>query len=613
MDPLSQAFIGAAAAQSFVRRRPAPTSEVAPSGAGRLSKRKMWYAMLAGVLGGMAPDLDVFIRSSTDPLLAIQFHRHFTHSLIFIPIGGAVIGILLFSILKKIAPSFCEGLSWKQSVFFATIGFATHGLLDACTSYGTQLLWPFSNYRVAWNNVGIIDPIPTFCWLIGSFIAAKRVDPRWARAGFLIALVYLGFGFVQQHRAYEVQSQLLAERGHTASRRDVKPTIFQLLVWKSIYEYDGHYYSDAIRVGLGSTKVYPGTGQGLKKFELTKAEQDQGENPSLTQAVSTLENDIRRFHWFSDGWVARIPEREEGGQTVLGDIRYSLLPQEIDPLWGIQYDAAQPEKHVSYVAFRNVTDRRFKTFGRMMAGQDLENKIDCETIACFQSGTNPESVISFPVERPDSQVHVLETVLIMSEIEQLMRPLVSLQAQGGFQWDFDWEKPWLGAGSQLDDDGKFRILLWGGLVRATKMTAPALEAVICHEFGHLLGGEPRQFFPVAGTSQREKHWSSAEGQSDWFAATECLPMLYRNRGLTSIEIQNRIEQAGFEFALFVQHHFEPSSPLPSLDSSALEAPGSTLFSTYPSLQCRLDTYRIGAQCSDTEGSCPKRPRCWFAD
>ena len=41
-----------------------------------------------GCIGGLAPDLDVLISSSEDPLLFLEYHRQFTHSLIFIPFGS---------------------------------------------------------------------------------------------------------------------------------------------------------------------------------------------------------------------------------------------------------------------------------------------------------------------------------------------------------------------------------------------------------------------------------------------------------------------------------------------------------------------------------------------
>jgi hypothetical protein len=219
-------------------------------------------------------------------------------------------------------------------------------------------------------------------------------------------------------------------------------------------------------------------------------------------------------------------------------------------------------------------------------------------------------VISYPEDQSKSGITVLETVLLMSEIETLLRDKTQ-SASSGFQWDFHWNKPWLGAGSVLTDDKIFQIMLWGGLVRADKMTIPALEAILCHEFGHLLGGTPRQIFP-SFNEPGEEHWSSTEGQSDWWAATVCLPSLYRARGLNPNEIRDRILKAGLEFALFAQFHFEKGLPPPDLNLSAPEMPENTLTLAYPSLQCRLDTFRIGAE-SALGTQPPKRPRCWFAD
>lgn len=215
-------------------------------------------------------------------------------------------------------------------------------------------------------------------------------------------------------------------------------------------------------------------------------------------------------------------------------------------------------------------------------------------------------VISYPENESRSGISVFETVMTMSEIESHFKTDVARNANG-FSWDFHWEKPWLGAGSAITEDGAFQIMLWGGIVRAEKMTVPALELILCHEFGHLLAGTPKQVFPQEG-----EHWSSTEGQSDWWAATMCLPQVYRSRGLTALEIRDRIRQGALDFSRFVHFHFEKSAPEPSLELSALETPTETLKLAYPSLQCRLDTYRIGAEAVFNETP-PSRPRCWFAD
>ena len=137
MDPLSQACIGSSLSQSFAKDKTAQLS-----------------AMVIGALAGMAPDLDILINSNRDPLLFLEFHRQFTHSLIFIPFGALLCALVFYPFAKK-------KLSFSQVYLFSFLAYATHGLLDACTSYGTQLFWPFTNERVAWNVVSIIDPLFT--------------------------------------------------------------------------------------------------------------------------------------------------------------------------------------------------------------------------------------------------------------------------------------------------------------------------------------------------------------------------------------------------------------------------------------------------------------------
>ena len=158
MDPVSQGVVGAAFAQTAAKR--ATLATVA------------WY----GALGGMAPDLDVLFQSSTDPILFLEFHRQFTHSLVFIPVGA----LLVFLFLRAIASRFrfLQGLSTGQAYLACLMGYATHGLLDACTSYGTQLLWPFSNTRVAWDTMSIVDPLFTVP-LVVLVVAASRSKRIW--------------------------------------------------------------------------------------------------------------------------------------------------------------------------------------------------------------------------------------------------------------------------------------------------------------------------------------------------------------------------------------------------------------------------------------------------
>ena len=44
-------------------------------------KKEIRFASFCGFIGGIAPDIDILIQSDSNPLLFIEYHRHFTHSL----------------------------------------------------------------------------------------------------------------------------------------------------------------------------------------------------------------------------------------------------------------------------------------------------------------------------------------------------------------------------------------------------------------------------------------------------------------------------------------------------------------------------------------------------
>jgi inner membrane protein len=83
IDSLSQGILGASAAQTFASE-----------------PRKQRLALLVGLLSGVAPDLDIFIRSADDPLLFLEYHRQFTYSLFFIPVCALLCTLLLYPLTR---------------------------------------------------------------------------------------------------------------------------------------------------------------------------------------------------------------------------------------------------------------------------------------------------------------------------------------------------------------------------------------------------------------------------------------------------------------------------------------------------------------------------------
>lgn len=334
MDPISQGALGAALPQSLQRQKEFRSKAITIT----------WV----GAMAGMTPDLDVLIRSSTDPLLFLEYHRQFTHSLFFIPIGALICSLVFMRFSRP-------HLNFKQTYLVSLLGYSTHALLDACTSYGTLLFWPLTDDRFAWNNVAVVDPFATVPLLVGVILAMRRANVWFARAGLIWFFAYLLLGYWQHLRAHEAATELANQRGHQAAEVSIKPGFANILLWKSVYLFEQTYYVDAIRVGF-SPSIYEGTS--VKKFELDMDLPWLDKNTQ--QAV-----DVERFRWFSSDYLAMDPLRE----NFVIDMRYSILPNEVNSLWGIGLDPnAETSAHVTFESDRDASPERMAIFWAMLKG-----------------------------------------------------------------------------------------------------------------------------------------------------------------------------------------------------------------------------------------------------
>lgn len=338
MDPLTQGITGIIAGQSAAGRE------------------RIREATLAGLIGGILPDADVLIHVPGDPLFNLMIHRHFTHSLIFIPIGGLLAAFLAWLLMRR-EPNF-----WRIYLF-AALGYATGGLLDACTSYGTHLYWPFSGHRTAWDAIAIIDPLFTLILALACFSAFRKKTRAIALIGLVLGLSYLGTGFYARHAATDVLLDAAQKRGHTVCRIRLMPTLGNLILWRGVYETPGSgdtaaFHVNAVRLGIFKEhRLYPGpTVQKFTPEGLTP-------NPISQQILF----DIRRFSRFADGYIFQFQK----SPLIIGDLRYAMLPQQSEPLWGLVIPPAHQGRRTQLKYFDRLDAKTFRDFRQMLAGADL--------------------------------------------------------------------------------------------------------------------------------------------------------------------------------------------------------------------------------------------------
>ena len=332
MDPLTQGALGAALPQAT------------------RNKTQIGIAGTLGFFAGMTADLDVLIRSETDPLKFLEYHRQFTHSLVFVPLGGLICALALHWVLGR-----RWQLSYLQTFLFCTLGYATHPLIDAATSYGTMLFWPFSEERFALSIVSVVDPLVTLPVLVLVVLAGLRRKPALARIALAWAFLYLTAGAFQHQAARAMAEEVAAARGHQPIRLEMKPSFANILLWKTIYETPDRFYVDAVGANV-LPRVFPG--DSVPKL-------DRNRDLPWLDPASQQARDVARFRRFSDGFIAQDPERP----NRIIDVRYSFVPNSVSALWSIELTPdAPPTAHARYLTHREQARESLGALWRMVFG-----------------------------------------------------------------------------------------------------------------------------------------------------------------------------------------------------------------------------------------------------
>lgn len=332
MDILTQAVLGAAVAQSVAK------------------KTELRVATFIGLVAGILADADVFIYSSNDPLLTLEYHRHFSHSIFFIPIGALLAAGLLWFFVKN-------HLSFKRLYIFSLAGYSLSGFIDACTSYGTYLFWPLLDQRLSFNIISIVDPIFTTLLVVFIISAWLKWRPQLAQLALVLCTLYLLTGLAQNYRADQWAKEIIQQRQHQAEKVLVKPSFANIFLWRIIYLTEDKIVADAVYLGL-TPKLYPGGS--IKMLDVDK------DLPNLAKE-SVLYSDINRFKQLSSGYLAMSPVND----NVLGDMRYSMLPNSLNPIWGITINSDKPEQHASYGFYRENTAEIRNQFKQMLLGREI--------------------------------------------------------------------------------------------------------------------------------------------------------------------------------------------------------------------------------------------------
>lgn len=298
MDSLTQIVLGAAVGEAV------------------LGKKVGNKAMLYGAIAGTIPDLDVLSRYFVDTVTAIEWHRGFSHSILFSIFFAPVLGWLISRIEHK------QTVSWREWSWLMFWGLFTHPLLDSFTTWGTQLFWPF-DIRLAFQSIFVIDPLYTIPFLIFLILAMRlpKGDPqrrKYNNLGLILSSVYLLIGLGLKELAYDNFVENLKEQNITYDKIETRPTPFNTILWTANIDIE-----DAYLIG-----EYSFFDTGPIVFR------DYKKNHDLLGSM-VKEDQIGRLIKVTKGWYTVSKKQQV---LFYNDLRFGLIkPDPLNPIYAFSY------------------------------------------------------------------------------------------------------------------------------------------------------------------------------------------------------------------------------------------------------------------------------------
>lgn len=260
-------------------------------------------AIVYGAIIGSIPDFDVVLTPLIEPTKALLFHRGISHSILFALLLIPLIAYALYKFEKN------KNLIFKDWLLFTSLTYSSHIFIDCFNTYGTGIFEPFSNYRVAYDSMSIIDIFflfPLLILVIGAYLTSyqKKIRRIITSIGLSISAIVLLFSIINKEIITHRAINQLKSQGLNYNRLITTPAPLTNFYWATIAENEQGYYIGFLSNFIKNEKV---------NFRFIPRNAELIDNISENEKIENLKR-------FSKGLYSI--EKDSLGNIWMHDLRY---------------------------------------------------------------------------------------------------------------------------------------------------------------------------------------------------------------------------------------------------------------------------------------------------
>ncbi len=206
-------------------------------------------ATVALTVSAVAGDADGLARLG-DTAFYLSHHRGITHSFF----GGAILALVLAAIFYR----FSAYKHYWRLAALCYLGTLVHMVTDLLTSYGTRIFLPFSDRRIAWDTLFIIDVFVSGIIIIGILLSYlfKPHSIRIARAALVLIAGYVLFAAVSHQIALARLRGRVEREGLHATKLAAFPMPFGPLRWSGVVATEAATYQGIFSILDGQDRPF---------------------------------------------------------------------------------------------------------------------------------------------------------------------------------------------------------------------------------------------------------------------------------------------------------------------------------------------------------------------